>query len=72
MLQRFVKATNQWMPTAMAFHCCWILASRPPRAEVSAVEQAALAQASRLFELDWSNDAAWNWGSGPTVVLIHG
>jgi len=72
MLQQLLKSTIRWMPTEAAFGCARYLASRPPRPPVAAAEQAAMAQATRLFELDWSGDAAWSWGRGPQVLLVHG
>lgn len=46
---------------------------RPPRARVRPSEQEFLAT-GRGFELPVSTGtlAAWNWGAGPTVLLVHG
>ena len=45
----------------------------PPRHEPRSAEEAFLAT-GRSFGVDWEGErlAAWEWGRGPTVVLVHG
>jgi pimeloyl-ACP methyl ester carboxylesterase len=45
----------------------------PPRHQPRSTEEAFLATGAR-FEVGWENRvlAAWEWGSGRTVILVHG
>ncbi len=45
----------------------------PPRHEARSAEEAFLATGKRLG-VEWERErlAAWEWGAGPTVVLVHG
>ncbi|MBR0894959.1 alpha/beta fold hydrolase [Bradyrhizobium tropiciagri] len=72
MLDRLIKSTIRWMPTGAALACAKHLASRPPRPPISEAEGAAMAKATRLAGLKWNGDAVWSWGTGPTVLLVHG
>lgn len=47
---------------------------RPPARKDSADERAALATADRIIDLtlDGRRLAAWRWGEGPPVLLVHG
>ena len=46
---------------------------RPPRHRDSAEEREAIARAEPLFlSLDGKPLAAWRWGQGPAVLLVHG
>ena len=46
---------------------------RPPRHRDSAEERDVIANAERLFlSLDGKPLAAWRWGHGPAVLLVHG
>ena len=50
-----------------------VLFRRPPRHRDSADGRDALAKAERLFlSLDGKPLAAWRWGHGPAVLLVHG
>jgi pimeloyl-ACP methyl ester carboxylesterase len=45
----------------------------PPRHESRSAEEAFIAT-GRRFTVPWQGErlAAWEWGSGPTIVLVHG
>jgi pimeloyl-ACP methyl ester carboxylesterase len=45
----------------------------PPRHEPRQVEEAFIAT-GRRFTVSWERErlAAWEWGGGPTIVLVHG
>jgi pimeloyl-ACP methyl ester carboxylesterase len=45
----------------------------PPRHEARGIEEAFIAS-GRAFSVEWQGQrlAAWDWGGGPTVVLVHG
>jgi len=46
---------------------------KPPRHRDSDVERAALGRAERLhLSVEGRRLAAWRWGIGPTVLLVHG
>jgi pimeloyl-ACP methyl ester carboxylesterase len=46
---------------------------KPPRHRDSAPEREALGQAERIsLSLDGRPLAAWRWGRGPTILLVHG
>ncbi len=72
MLENAIKSTIRSMPTGMAFAVARYAASRPKRPPMSEVEVVAMAQATPISDLNWSNNAAWSWGAGPTVLLVHG
>ena len=67
----FAKALVAALPAPAAFHVMRSLAGRaPPRPAVTAVQQQALGQATRI---DYgAGNRAWSWGSGPLIVLVHG
>ncbi|HEX3140237.1 MAG TPA: alpha/beta hydrolase [Rhizobacter sp.] len=59
------------LPGPAAFHVMRLLAGRaPPRPQVSAAQQQALSQATRIGH--GAGRVAWSWGNGPLVVLVHG
>jgi pimeloyl-ACP methyl ester carboxylesterase len=58
---------------AAAAALAMVLFRRPPPRRDSAEERDALANAERLFLwLDGKPLAAWRWGHGPAVLLVHG
>ncbi len=72
MLETALKSTIRSMPTGMAFAVARYAASRPKRPPMSETEAAAMELAVPILECSWSNNAAWSWGNGPCVLLVHG
>lgn len=69
LLFRGLSAVSPAAAAALAM----VLFRRPPRHRDSAEERDALAKAERLFlSLDGKPLAAWRWGHGPAVLLVHG
>ena len=66
------RAITPVAPGAAAF-LALALFRRPPRHRDSAEEREAIARAERLYlSLDGKPLAAWRWGRGPAVLLVHG
>ena len=70
-LTRAALAVLSWISTAWAARCAEALFFTPPRPRKS---RAALpAGAQRLdVQTRYGRVAAWSWGSGPVVYLVHG
>ena len=69
LLFRGLSAVSPAAAAALAM----VLFRRPPRHRDSAEERDALAKAERLFlSLNGKPLAAWRWGHGPAVLLVHG
>jgi pimeloyl-ACP methyl ester carboxylesterase len=71
-LQTIARNTIGLLPIEAGFVIARELAARPPRVRVASHEAAAMKSAERRRNLGWSGDAAWSWGRGPEVALVHG
>jgi pimeloyl-ACP methyl ester carboxylesterase len=72
LLRLLFRGLSRVSPAAAAA-LAMVLFRRPPRRRDSAEERDALAKAERLFlSLDGKPLAAWRWGHGPAVLLVHG
>ena len=72
LLRLLFRGLSRLSPAAAAA-LAMVLFRRPPRRRDSAEERDALAKAERLFlSLDGKPLAAWRWGRGPSVLLVHG
>jgi pimeloyl-ACP methyl ester carboxylesterase len=72
MLISAAKYIARIAPDPLATSLTTALAALTPRAPVSSIEQAALAQATRLTYGAQADHVAWAWGDGPLVVFVHG
>ena len=72
LLRLIFRGLSRVSPAAAAA-LAMVLFRRPPRHRDSAEERDVLAKAERLFvSLDGKPLAAWRWGRGPAVLLVHG
>lgn len=72
MLVTLARYVTKVVPESTALSITRALATRTQRPPVSAREQEAMAQATKLHYGDDNKNVAWGWGSGPTVVFVHG
>ena len=72
LLRAFFRAITAISPAAAAA-VAMALFRKPPRHRDSDGERAALGRAERLhLSVEGRRLAAWRWGIGPTVLLVHG
>jgi len=67
-----IKTLIHLLPETAANALIRKLAARVAPIPVAAAEQAALSKASRFRYGPDSGNAAWSWGQGPLVILVHG
>lgn len=66
------KVLIRVLPTQLASRVMRAVAERTKRPKVLAPQQEALNQASMLRYGKNGHNAAWSWGTGPLVILVHG
>ncbi|MET0334632.1 MAG: alpha/beta fold hydrolase [Rhizobacter sp.] len=64
------RALIRMLPERLAIALSYWESCRPPKANITAIEEAAMASA-RHFRFG-SGANAWTWGDGPLVILVHG
>ncbi len=72
MVHSLIKLWIRMLPEELGFRYVRRLSSRPARPLMTPIETEAVANATRLVDIGWNGNAAWSWGSGPTVLLVHG
>lgn len=60
------------LPDWLAIRLVCALAARTQRPRITEPQQHAMAQAERLHYGAGGRHAAWVWGNGPLVILVHG
>jgi pimeloyl-ACP methyl ester carboxylesterase len=71
-IERIARFLVRVLPQRQAILVVRALATRTQRPPVTHAQQQALAQASALRYGENNRNAAWAWGDGPLVILVHG
>jgi hypothetical protein len=72
MIRKLARHLLRILPDALGFRLVLSLVGRTQHVQMSPIESAAISRAKRIRYGDDAANTAFEWGTGPLIVLVHG